>query len=244
MSARIDSNHGPIVGPLAALPSRTAGRLLIAACALVLALSACDDSFDSDGSHSINGSLHVPAGKEPSDVTTVNGSIHVDENAAVLSASTVNGGIHLGAHASATSLKTVNGSISMASGAHVSSGVGSVNGDLTLDEDAEVSGALSNINGKISVTSAHVAGGISTVSGNISVMGASRVEGGILVKKPSGFGISFGEDIPLIVIGPGATVQGDLRFERKVRLFVSDKATIGPVTGATAVLFTGDRPKT
>ena len=35
---------------------------------------------------------------------------------------------------------------------------------------------------------------------------------------------------------------GDLRFERKVRLFVSDKATIGNVTGATAVPFTGDSP--
>jgi hypothetical protein len=37
-------------------------------------------------------------------------------------------------------------------------------------------------------------------------------------------------------------VQGDLRFERKVRLLVSDKATIGPVTGATAVPFSGDSP--
>jgi len=244
MSRRIDSNHGSAVGSLAALPLRTGGRLAIAACALVLALSACDDSFDSDGSHSVNGSLHVPAAKEPSDVTTVNGSIRIDENAAVLSATTVNGGIHVGAHATAVTLKTVNGSITLGSGAHVSAGVGSVNGDLTLQDGAEVSGSLSNVNGNISLTAAHVAGGISTLSGNISVTGASRVEGGILVKKPSGFGISFGEDIPLIVIGPGATVQGDLRFERKVRLYVSDKATIGAVTGATAIAFTGDKPPT
>ena len=47
---------------------------------------------------------------------------------------------------------------------------------------------------------------------------------------------------PSIIIGPGATVQGELRFERKVRLFVSDRATIGTVTGATAVSFTGDNP--
>jgi hypothetical protein len=33
-----------------------------------------------------------------------------------------------------------------------------------------------------------------------------------------------------------------MRFERKVRLFVSDKATVGTVTGATPVPFTGDRP--
>jgi hypothetical protein len=44
------------------------------------------------------------------------------------------------------------------------------------------------------------------------------------------------------VIGPGATVQGDLRFERTIQLFVSDKATIGTVTGAAPIPFTGDTP--
>ena len=242
MSGGMDSDHGRNVGSLATRSLRRGCRLLVAAGALALMLSACDDSLDSDGSHSVNGSLHVAAGKEASDVTTVNGSIRIDDNAAVLSAATVNGSIHVGAHATATSLRTVNGSISLGDGARVSGGAGSVNGDLTLGEGADVSGSLGNVNGKISLTAAHVAGGISTVSGDIKVMGASHVEGGILVKRQSGFGFSFGEDIPRIVIGPGATVQGDLRFERKVRLFVSDKATIGNVTGATPVAFTGDSP--
>jgi cytoskeletal protein CcmA (bactofilin family) len=242
MSAGIDANHGLVAGSLAARSLRGGCCLLIAAGALALMLSACDDSFDSDGSHSVNGSLHVAAGKEASDVTTVNGSIRIDDNAAVLSAATVNGSIHVGAHATAASLRTVNGSISLGDGVRVSGGAGSVNGDLTLGDGADVSGSLGNVNGKISVTAAHVSGGISTVSGDIKIMGASRVEGGILVKRQSGFGFTFGEDIPRIVIGPGATVQGDLRFERKVRLFVSDKATIGSVTGATPVPFTGDSP--
>jgi cytoskeletal protein CcmA (bactofilin family) len=47
---------------------------------------------------------------------------------------------------------------------------------------------------------------------------------------------------PTIIIGPGAEVQGELRFERNVHLFVSDHATIGLVTGATAVTFSGDSP--
>ena len=241
MSERRDSSHGRLGGSFAARSWITC-RLLVAGGALALAVSACDGSFDSDGSHSVNGSLHVAAGKDASDVTTVNGGIHVDDNAAVLTAATVNGGVHLGAHATATSLKTVNGGITLGAGARVSGSAGSVNGDLTLGPGAEVSGSLSNVNGKISLTDAHVAGGISTVSGDIKIMGASHVEGGILVKQQSGFGFSFGEDIPRIVIGPGATVQGDLRFERKVRLFVSDKATIGTVTGATPVPFTGDNP--
>jgi hypothetical protein len=79
------------------------------------------------------------------------------------------------------------------------------------------------------------------VNGNLSILGASHVEGGILVEKTSG-GLLFNSDDPLIIIGPGATVQGDLRFERKVRLYVSDKATIGAVIGATPVSFTGDSP--
>ncbi|MGO9934828.1 MAG: hypothetical protein ACLPV8_23850 [Steroidobacteraceae bacterium] len=245
MSPQTDSKNNKLVDPLAAPALRTGARLFVAACALVVALSGCDNSLDSDDSHRINGSIHVPAGKQPSDVTTVNGSIHIDDSAAVMSATTVNGSIHLGAHATAAALKTVNGSIALGAGAHVSGGAESVNGDLTLADGADISGSLSNVNGKIALTAAHVAGGISTVGGSISILGASHVEGGISVHKSSGFGISFlGEDIPLIIIGPGATVQGDLRFERKVRLFVSDKATIGAVTGATPVPFTGDRPPT
>jgi hypothetical protein len=37
-------------------------------------------------------------------------------------------------------------------------------------------------------------------------------------------------------------VQGDLHFERTVRLFVSDKATVGTVTGATSISFSGETP--
>jgi hypothetical protein len=219
---------------------RTDGYTLIAAIAVVIVLSGCDGSFDSDGSNKVNGSVQVPAGKPASDARTVNGSIHVDENATITSGGTVNGSIHLGAHSSATSLETVNGAVSLGAGAHVSGGVGSVNGDLTLADGAEVLGTLTNVNGKISLTAAHVAGGIKTVNGSMSIMGASRVENGIHVEKSSG-GLFLGED-PLIVIGPGAIVQGELRFDRKVRLYVSDRATIGTVTGATPVPFTGDSP--
>ncbi len=35
-------------------------------------------------------------------------------------------------------------------------------------------------------------------------------------------------------------IQGELRFEREVKLYVSDKAIIGPVTGATPISFSGD----
>lgn len=221
---------------------RTASYRMIAGLAIILAVAGCDISIDgnADGSTKVNGSVHIPAGKAPGEARTVNGSIRIDDNAAVTSATTVNGSVHLGAHATATALKTVNGSVTLDTGAHVSESAASVNGDLTLADGAEVSGHLVNVNGKISLNAAHVAGGIKTVSGNINIMGASHVEGGITVDKPSG--IMFNSEDPVIVIGPGATVQGDLRFERKVKLYVSDKATIGNVIGATPMPFTGNTP--
>jgi hypothetical protein len=220
---------------------RTAhGYRIITAIAVVLAISGCDISVDGDGTTKVNGSVHVPAGKAAEDARTVNGSIHIDDNAAVASATTVNGSIRLGDHASAASAKTVNGAITLGAGSHVSESAGSVNGDLTLADGSEVAGHLTNVNGKIGLTAAHVAGGIKTVNGSITIQGASHVEGGIMVDKPSG--IMFNSDDPVIIIGPGAVVQGDLRFERKVKLYVSDKATIGTVTGATAVMFSGDSP--
>jgi hypothetical protein len=210
-------------------------------CALmVIAVAACGESGDE--SSKVNGSIHVAAGKPATSASSVNGSIHVEDNAAVTSATTVNGGVYLGAQATATSLNTVNGSVTLESGAHDSGSAASVNGDLTLHDGAEVGGSLTNINGKIILTAAHVGGGIKTVNGDIDITGASHVEGGLLVEKPSGNIFNLNGNPPRIVIGPGATVQGELRFERKVLLYVSDRATIGPVTGATAIPFTGDSP--
>ncbi len=214
----------------------------LAALAAMAALTGCGESFNGDGSTKINGPIHVPAGKQPGAVATVNGSIQVDDNASITSAKTVNGSVHLGDHTTATSLASVNGAISLGAGAHVAGSVSSVNGELSLGEGADVAGALSNVNGMITMTGAHVAGGIRTINGSMSITGASHVEGGILVKKPAGLVVETSSDIPRIVIGPGVTVQGELRFERTVHLYISDRATVGTVTGATPTPYTGDAP--
>jgi hypothetical protein len=245
MNEGFESTHRPLFGSRDARPVRRVGIYgLFASLAVMLGLSACGGSSDGDESTKINGSIHVPAGKPPGAVATVNGSIHVDDNAALTSATTVNGSVHLGDHATATSLSSVNGSIVLGTGAHASGSASSVNGELTLEDGAEVLGSLSNVNGKISVTAAHVGGGIKTVNASMNITGASHVEGGILVEKPSTELVRLVHDVPRIVIGPGATVQGELRFERPVQLFVSDKATIGTVTGATPIAFTGETPPT
>lgn len=211
---------------------------------LLLALGACDMPGDKNGTHKVNGAVHVVAGAPLDSAESVNGSIHVDANAAVTKAATVNGTIRLGAHATAGSAKTVNGGVTLEEGARVAGDVVSVNGELTLAKDADVTGNVKNVAGRIELHDAHVAGHLATVAGDISVLGASRVDGGIVVEKGGTVSVTVGRNPPRIVIGPGATVQGELRFEREVQLFVSDKATIGSVTGATPVSFSGELPPT
>ena len=204
---------------------------------LIFAIDACAG----DTYKTVNGSVHVAAGRPAESASTVNGSVTVDADAAVDSVGTVNGGIHVGARATTKSLTTVNGSITVNEAAHTAY-IKSVNGSLTIKQGAEVDGGLTTVNGRIGVEAAHIAGRISNVQGDISVLGASRVDGGILVEKQRGFTISTHSTDPTIIIGPRAKVLGELRFERKVNLFVSDHATIGTVTGATAVTFSGDQP--
>jgi hypothetical protein len=199
-----------------------------------------DVTATANGASAVNGSVHVPPGLHSGKVDTVNGSITVGENATVAGADTVNGSIRLGAQASADSLTTVNGSIHLDSGAHVAHAVTTVNGSLRLDSGADVGGRLSNVNGSIGVRDAHVAGGIRTVNGDVDVHGG-HIEGGLVVEKSTGwFNFTFGT--PRIVIGPGSVIQGEMRFERHVDLFVSDQATVGPIVGATPQHFSGDNP--
>lgn len=189
----------------------------------------------------VNGSIQVDAGQKVDNVSTVNGSVHVADGASVNKASTVNGSIELGEKAQAKSIGTVNGGINLGDHARVSGAIDAVNGHIELASGADVGGKLGNVNGSIELEAAHVGGGISTVSGDIDIGANSRVEGGILVDKPSGFFHFSGRD-PQIVIGPHAVVQGTLEFRREVVLKVSDSAQIGPVKGATPVKFSGATP--
>ena len=205
-------------------------------------VAACQPAGDGTGNSKVMGDVNVAAGEHRGDVSTVNGSIHIRENAVVTTAHTVNGSISLESHASAAELKTVNGSIRLEQGARVSGDVGTVNGELVLADGAEVGGELGNINGSIRAAAAHVGGGVATVSGSIELGPDAHVDGGIHVHKNHSL-LSWGsDDVPRIVVGPGSRVGGTLNFERKVSLYVSDRATIGPVQGAAVVKYSGDRP--
>jgi hypothetical protein len=203
-----------------------------------------DATHDSNGTNAVNGSIHVSAGAPGGEVNTVNGSIRADDNAQISGGQTVNGNISLGDHATATSLTTVNGGISLGAGAKVSETVTTVNGTLALRNGSQVGGRLANVNGTIILANATVNGGISTVNGNIDIGANSHVQGGVIVHKPSTglFQWWSDSDKPRVVVGPGAVIEGTMRFERAVRLYVSDTATIGTISGATPVKFSGDQP--
>lgn len=213
-------------------------RFLIVPLALLLALPVLADGDISK----VNGSVRVEANQTAGDVSTVNGSIRIEDGARVESAETVNGSIALTADVGARELSTVNGSIEVGQRSRIAESVETVNGRVHLGRGAEVSGAVSNVNGEIRLDAARVGGGIKTVSGNVLVGADSRVDGGLLVEKPSGWFTSGNSRKPRIVIGPRAVVEGTLEFRREVELFVSDTAQIGPIKGANAQAFSGDQP--
>ena len=229
------------------LTSLVPGARALTVTFMVAMLPACgsssSDSDSEDGTSKVMGSVHIPAGQHAGNASTVNGSVDIGEDAVVGHAETVNGSITVHQRASAASLETVNGSVRLGQGAHVSGGIDLVNGSINLDDAADVGGKLANVNGSIRLVAAHVGGGIETNAGDIIIGANSRVEGGILMKRSDNSWFSFGSPrIPRVEIGAGAVVKGPLQFEREVKLYVSDRATIGPVEGATAIKFTGDHP--
>jgi UDP-3-O-[3-hydroxymyristoyl] glucosamine N-acyltransferase len=218
--------------------------------ALILAATAGPALGADDGDYDkVLGSVQVGPGEHVDKATTVNGSVEIGANAVVKHAETVNGSVTLGEHSTADSVETVNGSIHIGQGARVAGKVTVVNGHMTLDTGADVGGRLSNVNGTIQLTAAHVGGGIETTNSNLTVGANSRVEGGILYEEANdgwlGWLHIFGNStssVPRVVIGPGAIVKGTLKFSREVQLYVSDRATIGPVAGATVTRFSGASP--
>jgi DUF4097 and DUF4098 domain-containing protein YvlB len=223
-------------------------RILFTLLVAGFALAGCDAKVNGDitatrdGGSTVNGSVSVPAGQETGTVSAVNGTIKIGDGATVASAKAVNGEIEVGSHVKITSITTVNGSIDVGSSSEVSGNIKSVNGEISLANGVVVSGTVTNVSGHMLLSGAHVIGTLNTVAGNIEVTGPSQIDGGIVVEKELSGMFDAHPSKPRVVIGPGATVKGPMRFEREVELYVSEKATVGPVQGATAIAFSGDKP--
>ena len=208
------------------------------------------DGNTSDGESSVNGSISVGTGAVVTgDLSTVNGRIRVDSDATVEDVSTVNGGLRIDSGSKTESLSTVNGAIDVANNVTVDGEIEAVNGEIDLGEGSEVRRGVSNVNGEIELRASKVGGDVSTVSGSIDLSDGAEVMGDIIVEKPNGWGWGSKEKsrkMPEIVIGPGSKVHGEIRLEQVVKLYISESAEVGGVSGEMsmddAVRFSGKSP--
>ena len=213
-------------------------RLSLLALPLVVGLAHAADNVDH-----VNGAIEIAAGQQAGNLSTVNGAIRLGDGARAGSASTVNGSITLGTRATAESVSTVNGGVRLGEGAQVAKSVSAVNGGVHLLQGAHVGGNVGNGNGAIGLVDATVDGGLRTASGDIDVGAGSVVKGGLLVDKSNGWSLfQFWSSAPRVVVGPGASVEGTLDFRRTVKLYVSDRAHVGAIKGATPIRFSGATP--
>jgi hypothetical protein len=220
-------------------------RFALLALSLALACPAAlahdDDDGDGRNINRVNRGITAEAGRSYGDLETVNGGITVEAGVSADTVETVNGGITVGDHARLGSLETVNGGIHASRDVQVARGAETVNGGIRFEFGSSVGGDITTVNGGITVKQTRVRGRIETVGGDITVGNGSVVDGGILVQKPQG--ISWGRHrTPRIIIGPNAVVNGTLRFEREVELFVHPSAKIGAVSGATVQRYTDKLP--
>lgn len=178
----------------------------------------------------VNGSIEVEPGRQAGDVETVNGSITIGSGARVRDVETVNGSVRLEARAEAQAVEAVNGGVTIGEEAVVRDEVSTVNGKMTLLRGARVDGRVENVNGAFRLEGATVRGGLATVNGDVFVGAGSQVDGGIEIEKPGGRSWRK-SDPPRVTIESGATVNGTLRFEREVDLYVGAGVVLGPIEG-------------
>ncbi|MEL7448643.1 MAG: hypothetical protein AAFN78_05500 [Pseudomonadota bacterium] len=229
---------------------RRTGFASLAALLAVMVLGACSGTADNrdlivasgatydDSAFTVNGDILVGenASVSGSKVQTVNGNIRVRGGATVRNVATTNGDIIVGEGAETGSIEAVNGAATCSDGARVDGDITLVNGSIVLATDSSVSGNVATVNGGISLTGAKVKGSVQNYHGDILLDRGAKVVGDIRV---------LGDDTPSdsmparIVIGPDSTVTGELIFEHAVQLFVHDSASIGAVTGAEVVPFSG-----
>lgn len=207
-----------------------------------------EDGAKSSGASSVNGSVTVGENATVTgDISTVNGAIRVGEGSVIEDAATVNGSVNIAKNVKTEGLETVNGAIRIAELSEVDGSIEAVNGGISMDEGSSVHMDISNVNGDIELTASTVGGDVSTVSGDVELARGAVIVGDLIVEEPNGFFTSSRRSKPpKVIIGPGCRVDGVLRLEREVKLYISDTAQVGGVKGkmsmADAVRFDGDRP--
>jgi hypothetical protein len=207
-----------------------------------------EDGGMSDGASSVNGSVTVGDNATVSgSLKTVNGAIRVGVGSSIEDAGTVNGSLRIANMVKAEDLETVNGAIKIGEDVVIDGEVSTVNGQIDLRDRSSVARDLSNVNGSISLNASQVGGDVSTVNGDVRVMEGAVIKGDLIMEKPRGLNWGRRNDRrPKVVIGPGSRIEGVIRLEREVKLYVSTTAEIGGVEGEMSMddaeRFSGNRP--
>ena len=178
----------------------------------------------------VNKSVSAAPGETYGKLSTVNGDVHVGRGATAEMAKTVNGSIRVESDARVGSLKTVNGELEIADGVSIDGEAHTVNGDVEMGRRSRAGGAMGTVNGDIELEGAEIGGQLTTNNGDIDLKDGARVLGGIHVRKSKNWGWKKSDPVEVTICST-CVVEGELRFDRPVRLRVEDGARIGKVIG-------------
>lgn len=227
-------------------------RRILTATGLVLILGACSalaDSFTlADGSSHegrislVNGRIEIGADcRVNGQVSNVNGLIQVGSGTQVLAISNVNGRITLADEVEVDGdISSVNGRIELGDNSRVSGGIESVNGRISAADGVSIGGTVSAVNGNIEMRGARAAG-LVTNNSDIRLETGTVIEGELRVRKSQGVSFNAGSP-PKVIVGRNVRIEGPLTFERDVELYVHESASVGEITGAEAVRYSGETP--
>lgn len=195
--------------------------------------------------NTVSGDIEIDSKVVAGNANTVSGDIEGDDDVQLGNLQTVSGDIKLDQRARVGSAQTVSGDIRFGEGAQLASAE-TVSGDVFIANGGRVAKGVQTLSGSIGLVATQVGGDVVTYTGNVTVGIGSHVRGGLTVRKPNNSGIQIlnvrvKARPPRIIIGPNARVDGPLRFEHPVKLYVHSSAKTGAITGATAVRF--DTPR-
>lgn len=199
-----------------------------------IAWTASPVSVASDGRSitTVNGQVEAEDGQTYDTLSTVNGQVRVGRGVTAKEAKTVNGQVMIEENVKLGRASTVNGQLRVGEGSTIEHEASTVNGGVTLAKRVRVGGDVSTVSGGIQLDGAEVGGSLTTRNGDIELSDGAHVHGNISVKKKNDSGWSWGKDEPIEVrICATCVVDGELRFERPVDLYVQPGAKIGQVIG-------------
>lgn len=181
---------------------------------------------------SVNKSVSVPDNGSESSLSSVNGSVTVGRSATVGDVESVNGSIRIESGAFVDSIESVNGSVRIDESVQIEGSIDTVNGAVSIDPNTRILGKVSTVNGGVKARNALIENDIETYNGTVELLDGTIVTGDLYVRKSNSSGWFNKKNKPTrIIIGPGSEIQGDLYFERPVRLSVDKSARIGEVHG-------------